>query len=51
MGLTEITGYVNNQDFHEDQPNILRSVESFRQKVANDSDLKVIIRKVSDIKK
>ena len=51
MGLTEITGYVNNQDFDEDQPNILRSVESFRQKVANDSDLKVIIRKVSDIKK
>ena len=51
MGLTEVMGYVNNQDFHEDQSNILRSVESFRQKVAKDSDLEIIINKLSDIEK
>ena len=37
--------------FHEDQSNILRSVESFRQKVAKDGDLEIIINKLSDIKK
>ena len=42
MGLTEVMGYVNN---------LLRSVESFKQKVAKDSDLKIIINKLSDIKK